>query len=72
MVDSRCAMTKVVRPWRSRLSASWIISSLSLSSDEVASSRMRMRGSASSARAIDTRCRWPPESLIPRSPTTVS
>jgi hypothetical protein len=49
-----------------------IISSLSLSSDDVASSRMRMRGSASRARAIDTRWRWPPESLMPRSPTTVS
>jgi hypothetical protein len=31
------------------------------STEEVASSRMRMRGSASSARAIATRCRWPPE-----------
>ena len=32
---------------------------------EVASSRIRMRGSARSARAMAMRCRWPPESLIP-------
>ena len=31
-----------------------------------------MRGSASSARAIATRWRWPPESVNPRSPTSVS
>ena len=46
--------------------------SLSLSSDEVASSRIRMRGSARIARAIATRWRWPPESFTPRSPTIVS
>src|SRR6516225_8476708 len=39
---------------------------------EVASSRMRMRGSARMARAMETRCFWPPESFTPRSPTTVS
>ena len=39
---------------------------------EVASSRIRMRGSASRARAIATRWRWPPESVCPRSPTSVS
>jgi hypothetical protein len=31
-----------------------------------------MRGFMISARAIAIRCRWPPESVIPRSPTTVS
>src|SRR5271156_463841 len=31
-----------------------------------------MRGSARIARAMDTRCFWPPESFTPRSPTTVS
>ena len=31
-----------------------------------------MRGSASSARAMATRCRCPPDSRTPRSPTTVS
>ena len=50
----------------------WIIASDSESSELVASSRIRMRGSASSARAIESRCRWPPESFTPRSPTIVS
>ena len=40
--------------------------------DAVASSRIRMRGSMISARAIASRWRWPPESVIPRSPITVS
>ena len=42
------------------------------STDAVASSRIRIRGSITSARAIAIRCRWPPESVIPRSPITVS
>ena len=46
--------------------------SLSLSRLDVASSRIRMRGSARIARAIAMRCRWPPETFTPRSPTTVS
>src|ERR1700734_3601736 len=39
---------------------------------EVASSKIKMRGSARIARAIETRCRCPPESFTPLSPTTVS
>nr|GFD49752.1 hypothetical protein [Tanacetum cinerariifolium] len=46
--------------------------SLSLSSDEVASSRISTAGFLRMARAMATRCRCPPESLMPRSPTTVS
>ena len=65
-------MTKVVRPWRSVARPSWIIASLSLSRLEVASSRIRIDGSARIARAIATRWRWPPESFTPRSPTIVS
>ena len=42
------------------------------STEAVASSRMRMRGSIASARAIAMRWRWPPESVMPRSPITVS
>ncbi len=49
-----------------------IAASVCASTDEVASSRIRIRGSASSARAIATRWRWPPESVRPRSPTSVS
>ena len=72
MVESRWAMTKVVRPCISWASPAWIMASDSESSELVASSRIRMRGSASSARAMESRWRWPPESLTPRSPTMVS
>ena len=34
----------------------------------MASSRIRIGGSFRTARAIAIRCRWPPESAIPRSP----
>jgi hypothetical protein len=68
MVDSRWAITNVVRPRRSARSPSWISASLSLSRLDVASSRIRMRGSARMARAIATRCRWPPESFTPAPP----
>ena len=68
MVERRWAMTKVVRPRRRARRPSWIFASLSLSRLEVASSRMRMAGSARMARAMAMRWRWPPESLMPRSP----
>src|SRR5207244_2709969 len=71
-VVSRCAMTIVVRPSIRRASASWTRYSLSLSSDDVASSRRSTGESRSSARAIAIRCRCPTESLTPRSPTIVS
>ena len=48
------------------------MASLSLSRLDVASSRIEDPGSARIARAIATRWRCPPESLTPRSPTTVS
>ena len=48
------------------------MASLSLSRLEVASSRIRIFGLARIARAIATRCRWPPDSRTPRSPTIVS
>ena len=38
----------------------------------MASSRIRIGGSLSSARAIERRCRSPPESVRPRSPTIAS
>jgi hypothetical protein len=47
MVDSRCAMTKVVRPCHQLVETAWIMASDSESSELVASSRIRMRGSAS-------------------------
>lgn len=53
-VESRCAMTMVVRPCISRSIASWISISLSLSRLEVASSRISTRASARKARAMAT------------------
>ena len=53
-------------------SACSIFRSVPMSTELVASSRIRMRGSASSARANATSCRWPSESREPRSPSCVS
>src|SRR5216683_238629 len=72
MVERRCAITNVVRPRRRVRKPSWMAASLSESRLEVASSRIRIRGSARIARAIETRWRSPPESFTPRSPTSVS
>ena len=46
--------------------------SLSVSRAEVASSRSRIFGFLTSARAIATRCFWPPLNWVPLSPTFVS
>ncbi len=56
-------MTRVVRPSMTAARADWISRSVEASTDAVASSRIRMRGSVMSARAIATRWRWPPESV---------
>ena len=72
IVDSRCAITNVVRPSITSARADLMRLSVVASTLEVASSRIRMRGSASSARAIATRWRWPPLRVRPRSPTSVS
>ncbi len=53
-------------------SAFWISFSVSVSTAEVASSRIRMRGSISSARAMRMRWRSPPDRPWPRSPTSES
>ena len=50
----------------------WVDCSDGESRAEVASSKMRMQGFFSRARAIATRCFSPPESFRPRSPTSVS
>ena len=70
-VDSRWAMAITVRPCISRSSAWRIISSASLSSDDVASSSSTIGESFRSARATAMRWRWPPDSRVPRSPTMV-
>ena len=72
MVERRCAITKAVRPRRSRRSACSILRSVAMSTELVASSRIRMRGSARSARAKATSWRWPSERRNPRSPSWVS
>lgn len=70
-VDKRWAMTSVVRPLINVSNASWTYFSELLSKLEVASSIIRIDGLRSSARAMPIRWRWPPESLMPRSPTSV-
>ena len=62
----------VVRPSMTVSSARRMRASVVASTEAVASSRIRTRGSTSRARAIESRWRWPPESVSPRSPTTVS
>lgn len=46
--------------------------SLSLSSAEVASSKIRIGGFLRNTRAMESRCFWPPESFTPRWPISVS
>mmetsp|Transcript_54570 Transcript_54570/g.168029 ORF Transcript_54570/g.168029 Transcript_54570/m.168029 type:complete len:111 (+) Transcript_54570:520-852(+) len=70
-VDRRCATMIVVRPARDAR-ACWTSFSVLLSSADVASSSTTIGGFFSRQRAIATRCFSPPESLSPRSPTTVS
>ena len=65
-------MMIVVRPLIASRRPSRMLASVVASTDAVASSRIRIRGSITSARAIASRWRWPPESVIPRSPITVS
>mmetsp|Transcript_9965 Transcript_9965/g.25651 ORF Transcript_9965/g.25651 Transcript_9965/m.25651 type:complete len:81 (+) Transcript_9965:244-486(+) len=74
MVDRRCATVTVVRRCFaiSSSSAACTMRSLSLSSADVASSSSMIDGLRTSARAIATRCFWPPLSIPPRRPTCVS
>ena len=65
-------MMIVVRPRITSRSPRLICASVVASTDAVASSRISTRGSTISARAIASRWRWPPESVIPRSPIIVS
>ncbi len=72
IVDRRWAITSAVRPASSRRSPRSIWASVRTSTFEVASSRIRMRGSAAAARANATSWRWPADRCPPRSPTSVS
>ena len=69
IVDRRCAMAIVVRPAISACSASRISSSVSVSTLDVASSRISTRGSNASARANESSCFCPTDSVAPRSAT---
>src|SRR5438128_1181446 len=71
-VLGRWAIISVVRPFISRWSASRIVASVWTSRELVGSSRMRIGASLRNARASEMRCRSPPDSFIPRSPTWVS
>mmetsp|Transcript_61440 Transcript_61440/g.170358 ORF Transcript_61440/g.170358 Transcript_61440/m.170358 type:complete len:114 (+) Transcript_61440:278-619(+) len=73
-VESRCAIRTTVHCTCSiRLSSAFCTrASFSASKAEVASSRKRSRGRRRKQRAMARRCRWPPESSMPRSPTRVS
>mmetsp|Transcript_92222 Transcript_92222/g.245015 ORF Transcript_92222/g.245015 Transcript_92222/m.245015 type:complete len:103 (-) Transcript_92222:523-831(-) len=53
-------------------SAVWTSCSERMSRAEVASSRTSTRGRRASARAMQTRCFWPPLNARPRSPAGVS
>mmetsp|Transcript_273 Transcript_273/g.494 ORF Transcript_273/g.494 Transcript_273/m.494 type:complete len:96 (+) Transcript_273:663-950(+) len=71
IVVKRCAMVIVVRFFVARILSSAVCtaSSADVSRAEVASSRRSTSGCLTIARAIATRCFWPPESLPPRRPT---
>jgi len=60
-----------VRPLATLFSVRVMARSVVWSSAEVASSSSRIEGSRTTARAIARRWRWPPETVLPRSPTIV-
>ena len=65
-------MMKVVVPGRALRKASQIFRSVFVSTAEVLSSRIRIFGRFSRARAMHRRCFWPPEKLVPPCSTQVS
>ena len=52
-------MTSVVRPTLSLSKDSWISASVTLSKDDVASSRIRIGGFLRNTLAMEIRCFWP-------------
>ena len=72
IVESRCAMIRLVRFSIRRNMASWICFSVLVSTLEVASSRIRILGNERNARPIVISCRCPWERLAPESVSTVS
>ena len=72
MVERRWAIAITVLPSITAWRVSWIAASTSESRAEVASSRIRIGASLRMARASAMRWRWPPDNLMPRSPTWAS
>ena len=72
IVDSRWAMTNEVRSLRSAAIASCTSTSVRVSTDEVASSRMSSAGCAKNARAIVMSWRSPADTFAPSSSIRVS
>jgi hypothetical protein len=72
IVERRCAMTKLVRFFRSAFIASWMSTSVRVSTELVASSRIKIDGSARNARAIVSSCFSPALMLSPSSLMSVS
>ena len=72
IVESRCAITKLVRFFMSSAIAFWISTSVRVSTELVASSRIRICGSARNARAIVSSCFSPCETFEASSSSTVS
>ena len=68
----RCAMTSTVLPASSLDNARCTCVSFSTSSEAVASSSSNTGASFRMARAMEMRCRSPPDSRPPFSPITVS
>ena len=71
-VRMRCAMIRTVFSLTSADSADCTSVSFSASSEAVASSMITMGASFRIARAMEMRCRSPPDSIEPFSPITVS
>ena len=69
IVDRRWAIARVVRPDISTRSASRMSISVSVSTRDVASSRINTDGSNASARANDSSCFCPTDNVAPRSAT---
>ena len=72
MVDSRCAMTKLVRPLISAFIALPISTSVRVSTLEVASSRIRIGGLHRKTRAMVSSWRCPAERLAASLSSMVS
>ena len=72
MVERRCATMKLVRPCIIRAKAAWIRTSVRVSMEEVASSKISIGGRQSITRAMQSSCFWPWLMLPPSSAMTVS